>query len=75
MVNTGSTQFGGRLEFYYNREWGTVCHDGWNPSDAAVACRQMGFLGVSDSNSPLFAALMQYVRTEYTCDACIRISS
>ena len=54
MMNTGSTKFGGRLEFYYNREWGTVCNAGWSTSDATVACRQLGFLKVSDSDSSLF---------------------
>ena len=56
LVDTGRTRFGGRLEVYYNSEWGTVCNDLWGSSDATVACRQMGFAGVSDSDSSLFGS-------------------
>ena len=39
---TGS-QYEGRVEVYYNDQWGTICSEGWDWEDAHVACVMAGF--------------------------------
>ena len=33
----------GRLEVYYNGQWGTVCDDEFGVLEASTACGQLGF--------------------------------
>jgi len=41
-VSTGTEILEGRLEIYYDDQWGTVCDDGFDMDEATVVCNQMG---------------------------------
>ena len=40
----GQSQNEGVVEICFSGVWGTICDDGWDSSDARVACRQLGYI-------------------------------
>jgi len=43
LAGENRTERSGRLEVNYLGIWGTVCDDGFDDNDAAVACYMLGF--------------------------------
>ncbi|XP_051974563.1 deleted in malignant brain tumors 1 protein-like [Xyrauchen texanus] len=78
LVN-GSEYCSGRVEVLHDGQWGTVCDNGWDVSDAAVVCREMGCGDVIAANigayfgqgsGPVWMSNLQCDKTESTLRDC-----
>ncbi|RDD35931.1 Scavenger receptor cysteine-rich domain superfamily protein, partial [Trichoplax sp. H2] len=69
----------GRLEVFYNNQWGSVCHREFGIEDARVVCRQLGYTNVSSyyccsyfgyGNGPIWLSNVNCTGSESSLSAC-----
>ncbi|KFV13984.1 Deleted in malignant brain tumors 1 protein, partial [Tauraco erythrolophus] len=75
----GPHRCAGRVEVFHNQQWGTVCDNGWDSSDAAVVCRQLGcgaavsalsLSGFGQGSGPIWLDGVRCLGTEATLAEC-----
>ena len=65
----GSSPNEGRIEIYYDGQWGTVCDDDFNDVDASTVCWQLGYeRGVAMVDLQFGAGTGQIWLDQVTCD-------
>ncbi|XP_022111744.1 scavenger receptor cysteine-rich type 1 protein M130-like, partial [Acanthaster planci] len=75
----GNTHNRGRLEIFFDGEWGTICGNSWGLNESQVACWQMGFPGAiraiqrkpyGNATGPIHLGSVRCTGLEESLDSC-----
>ena len=55
----------GRIEVCFKGVWGAVCDEGWDKTDAFIACKQIGFPRLGIMSKPLFVSLVIHQQSQW----------
>ena len=60
----GTSNAEGRVEICLRNEWGTVCDQMWDVTDARVVCRQLGLASIGLKNS---STDTDHIKSDHSC--------